>query len=168
MTISHAPKVLAILAVALLAACAETGGPRTEGAASATAGPSRCAYNRPANATGDPCRPRPPDGPARATLTAAERASAEPARTIAERAVASALRCPTCASAEPADVRAALTAAGFPDAVARPARADDPAPPGTIVYAVPAGAACVLGYYDPSTGSQRLQIQGSLYQGHCL
>jgi hypothetical protein len=166
-------------AVALLASCAATGGKTPPaGVASpppaATAAPTRCVYNRPANATDDPCKPRPPDGPPRAALTNAEKASAEPVRRAVEHAITSAVSCPPggCTPSDLArisdDIRTALTAAGFPDSIVRPARPGDPAPTDSVVYAAPAGPACLLGYYQPSTTQNRVQVDGPLAQGGCL
>ncbi|MEV6597695.1 hypothetical protein AB0M36_12600 [Actinoplanes sp. NPDC051346] len=67
------------------------------------------------------------------------------------------------------DVRDALTAAGFPGVVVRTARADDPAPAGAVLYAVEAGAACLLGYLSQdSVGAGSARVGGRLPDGTCL
>jgi hypothetical protein len=67
---------------------------------------------------------------------------------------------------QPEALRAALLAAGLPDSAARPARRLDPAPAGSLLYAVDVGPACVLGY-DLSGGGDRWVV-GRLPDGHCL
>lgn len=66
----------------------------------------------------------------------------------------------------PDQVGAALVAAGFPDTVVRPARLTDPAPVGSLLFAVGIGPACVLGYDMPGGGSQ--WVVGRLPDDHCL
>ncbi|WP_130337903.1 hypothetical protein [Micromonospora kangleipakensis] len=58
-------------------------------------------------------------------------------------------------------IRQTLTAAGFTDIVVRPAGPTDPAPRHAIVYAVSAGAGCVVGW-----GSGQQQVLGALPGGH--
>ncbi|MCW6004941.1 hypothetical protein K1W54_10145 [Micromonospora sp. CPCC 205371] len=50
------------------------------------------------------------------------------------------------ATTRPNDVARTLLEAGYGGAVVRKARDSDPAPRGSIVYGVPAGPACVIGY----------------------
>jgi hypothetical protein len=66
-------------------------------------------------------------------------------------------------------IRRTLTAAGFTDIVVRPAGPADPAPRHAIVYAVGAGAGCVVGYLDAGgrSGGQQ-QVLGVLPHGQCL
>ncbi|RSM64542.1 hypothetical protein DMB66_19660 [Actinoplanes sp. ATCC 53533] len=73
----------------------------------------------------------------------------------------------------PADagkVRRALTAAGFPDAIVRTARPDDPAPTGAVLYAVAARRACLLGFQPTgdAAGPGWTQIAGRLPDDTCL
>ncbi|WP_285795580.1 hypothetical protein [Micromonospora sp. NBRC 107095] len=66
-------------------------------------------------------------------------------------------------------VRQALTAAGFTDIVVRPAGPADPAPRSAIVYAVRAGAGCVVGHLDGGGRSAgQPQAVGALPHGRCL
>ncbi|GIF63298.1 hypothetical protein Ais01nite_13330 [Asanoa ishikariensis] len=155
--------------MAATASCATTADGQPPAGDATTSRPTRCVYNRPANATGDPCQPRPTNGPARAALTTSQQASAEPARAAAERAITG---CGGCGAGDPValaeNIRAALAGAGFADAIVRPAGPADPAPTGSVIYAVPAGVACLLGSYEPSTRRQQLEIQGPLTHGGCL
>jgi hypothetical protein len=67
-------------------------------------------------------------------------------------------------------VRQALLAAGFTDMTVRLATADDPAPAGTLLYAVRAGNACVI-EYDLDRSAPRglgLSVVGRLPDGSCL
>ncbi|WP_074318196.1 hypothetical protein [Micromonospora cremea] len=59
-------------------------------------------------------------------------------------------------------IRQTLAAAGFTDIVVRPAGPTDPAPRHAIVYAVSAGAGCVVGW-----GGQQ-KVLGALPHGQCL
>ncbi|WP_089006366.1 hypothetical protein [Micromonospora viridifaciens] len=61
--------------------------------------------------------------------------------------------------------RETLTAAGFSDVVVRPAGPADPAPRHAIVYAVSAGAGCVVGHLG---ASEQQQVLGVLPHGRCL
>ncbi|MEU4217979.1 hypothetical protein [Actinoplanes sp. NPDC026623] len=63
-------------------------------------------------------------------------------------------------------VRAALEKAGYSTAVIRTARPDDPAPAGSLLLAVPAGAECVLLFAD-GEGSQSWTA-GQLPDSTCL
>jgi hypothetical protein len=63
-------------------------------------------------------------------------------------------------------VRQVLDAAGFTGAVVRLATNEDPAPTGTVVYAVPAGFGCVLGYRRGLEGSD--VAAGIRADGSCL
>jgi hypothetical protein len=63
-------------------------------------------------------------------------------------------------------VRRALIQAGYQDVVVRQARADDLAPPGTVLIAVPVGPACVLAYTDGH--STPTDVRGRLPNGRCL
>ena len=63
-------------------------------------------------------------------------------------------------------VRLALRRAGIAAAVLRTARADDPAPVGSVLLAVPAGPACLLAY-DDGDGLQQ-STAGQLPEGTCL
>ncbi|MCM0673850.1 hypothetical protein NCC78_03895 [Micromonospora phytophila] len=66
-------------------------------------------------------------------------------------------------------IRQVLTTAGFTDIVVRPAGPADPAPRHGIVYAVPAGAVCVVGYLDAGgRGGGQQQVVGTLPGGQCL
>lgn len=63
------------------------------------------------------------------------------------------------------EVRANLINAGFPDPTVRMARETDPAPFGSIVYAVPVERACLVGFVGEHTGAQ---VVGRLPDGTCL
>jgi hypothetical protein len=63
-------------------------------------------------------------------------------------------------------VRLALRRAGIATAALRTARADDPAPVGSVLLAVPAGPACLLAY-DNGDGLQQWTA-GQLPDGTCL
>lgn len=65
-----------------------------------------------------------------------------------------------------AQVRLALRRAGIAAAVLRTARADDPAPVGSVLLAVSAGPACLLAY-DDGDGLQQWTA-GQLPDGACL
>lgn len=64
-------------------------------------------------------------------------------------------------------VRRSLAAAGFADATVRIAGAEDPAPLGSIVYGVPAGAGCVVGATMQGIDHPALPV-GRLPDGRCL
>jgi hypothetical protein len=63
-------------------------------------------------------------------------------------------------------VRRALVEAGYRDVVVRQPRADDLAPPGTVLIAVSVGPACVLAYTDGH--STPADVRGRLPNGRCL
>jgi hypothetical protein len=65
-------------------------------------------------------------------------------------------------------IRLSLERAGFPGAVVRIARADDPAPHGTIVFGVPIADACYVGYVHVPGGGGGHGLQGKLPGGRCL
>ena len=65
-----------------------------------------------------------------------------------------------------APIRAALHRAGFRTPLVRLARPEDPAPPGSVVYAVSAGQACVIGYQGRQRATAR--AVGRLPSGSCL
>jgi hypothetical protein len=64
------------------------------------------------------------------------------------------------------DIARARRDAGYPTAVVRPARGVDPAPAGSVVYAVPVGPGCVIGYRDGEAGGSI--PAGTLPGGSCL
>jgi hypothetical protein len=73
----------------------------------------------------------------------------------------------------PGDVdrlRQALAAAGFPDPIVRMARGDDPAPSGSILYAVPVGVACLVGSQSGGLEGNGTgpNVVGRLPDGSCL
>jgi hypothetical protein len=63
-------------------------------------------------------------------------------------------------------VRAALKKAGYSTTVIRTARPDDPAPAGSLLVAVPAGAECVLLFTDGDNSQS--WVAGQLPDGACL
>lgn len=69
--------------------------------------------------------------------------------------------------ADPTEVRRQLADAGYADAVVRAYRDGDPAPAGSLVYAVRAGTACLLGYLPRDTAGQ-VRAVGPLPDGSCL
>jgi hypothetical protein len=164
--------------------------------AAATPSARYLAVSCPGSAPGAPamdCAKLARDVAGRTPLTAAQRAAGEQVATQIWAALATAslssdpARCvpPTAVGRAPppcryvpaaptdADVeraRRALAGAGFTDAVVRLARADDPAPPGALLYAVSAGDACVLGYQQDGngTGYGSHLVVGRLSTGECL
>jgi hypothetical protein len=70
--------------------------------------------------------------------------------------------------AEPDQVADDLAAAGYAGATVRTARGDDPAPAGAVVFAVPVGPACLVGYHAADTGPSDIQVAGQLPDGTCL
>jgi hypothetical protein len=71
----------------------------------------------------------------------------------------------------PADaeaIRLSLERAGFPGATVRVARTDDPAPHDTVVFGVPVGDACFVGYVAVPNGGGGYGLQGKLPDGRCL
>ena len=63
-------------------------------------------------------------------------------------------------------VRSALIEAGFRDVVVRTAGANDPAPLGGVLIAVPVGSACVVVIRQSSTDTSN--VSGQLPDGRCL
>jgi hypothetical protein len=61
-----------------------------------------------------------------------------------------------------------LVDAGFGGAIIRLARTDDPAPKNTIIYAVPVGEACVIGYMQGLGNGGGHQVLAPLPDGRCL
>jgi hypothetical protein len=114
----------------------------------------------------------------RPTLTEADRSTARAAVPAIQQALprATEAECPppgdACAirflPADPDQISAGLAAAGYPDAIVRVARTGDPAPTGAVVFAVPIGEVCVLGYHAPVTGPGDIRIEGQLPGGTCL
>ncbi len=76
----------------------------------------------------------------------------------------------SCANTLPSagEIRAWLVDAGHDNAVARIATEDDPAPAGSIVYAVRIGSACVVGHLSTSGSTARALVLGRLPNGDCL
>ncbi|MEU4423261.1 hypothetical protein AB0F81_21760 [Actinoplanes sp. NPDC024001] len=72
-----------------------------------------------------------------------ERTAAEKVRANVEAAVPSATPAPGVT-----EIASALAGAGLVRAIVRTARAEDPAPLGSVMLAVPVGRACVLGFHD--------------------
>jgi len=71
--------------------------------------------------------------------------------------------------ADVATVRAALTRSGYPDAVVRLERPGDPAPDGSVVYAVRLpGDRCVVAYAAPGLVPGGTGLSGLLPSGECL
>ena len=66
------------------------------------------------------------------------------------------------------EVRAWLMDAGHDEAVVRPATADDPAPAGSIVYAVGVGPDCIVGHLAAGGTTSRAYVLGTLPSGTCL
>jgi hypothetical protein len=66
----------------------------------------------------------------------------------------------------PEAVRRAIVGAGFLGPVVRDARMTDPAPLGTIMFAVPVGGACLVGYVSPPW-STTVFVVGPLRGGGC-
>jgi hypothetical protein len=118
----------------------------------------------------------------RAALDDEQRRTAEPAKTAIEQLVAgsgqdscrdpsvSCLAATEHADAPPAvdDVQQRLIAAGWPRAVVRIARSDDPAPRGSLIFAVPAGPVCVLGHLRSRWLVDSSMVVGTLADGSCL
>jgi hypothetical protein len=73
----------------------------------------------------------------------------------------------TVLPADVTEVRGQLAGAGYPDAVVRPYRPDDPAPADSVVYAVRAGDVCLVGYL-PSNRTGQLRAVGPYPDGTCL
>ncbi len=125
----------------------------------------------------EPCRRIVADFGRRRTLTVAEQEAAQPAIGTIRAALVRHTRT-DCLSppgpclyrvlpADPTEVRQQLARAGYPDAVVRPYRDGDPAPTGSVVYAVKVDGACLLGYL-PSDQSGQLRAVGPLADGTCV
>jgi hypothetical protein len=69
---------------------------------------------------------------------------------------------------DPQQVEQALLAAGYPGAVVRLAAAGAPVPPGALLYAVPVGNACIIGYENSQAGSGSQAVVGTLPDHSCL
>jgi hypothetical protein len=95
----------------------------------------------------------------RRPLTEAELRDAGPAM----RALALALP----GKADAREVSRGLAAPGHPDAVVRVARSTDPAPAGSIVFAIPMGQACLVGYVHQK-GMTEIRPLGPLSDGTCM
>ncbi|GLY70779.1 hypothetical protein [Amycolatopsis taiwanensis] len=65
-----------------------------------------------------------------------------------------------------AAARSAVARAGYPNAVMRLARPDDPAPTGSLVYGIPVGSGCTVGYLN--SGGATYHVVGPLPEGTCL
>ncbi|MFI5906015.1 hypothetical protein [Dactylosporangium sp. NPDC051541] len=65
-------------------------------------------------------------------------------------------------------IRLALDRAGYPGAVVRKSRADDPAPHDTIVFGVPIADACLVGWTVWPAGNGGYGLQGRLPGDGCL
>ncbi len=112
------------------------------------------------------------DAAARIPLTASQRDAA--LALVPE--IRSAIRVSSCAAGEgscPSDLdideaRQRLMAAGFTDVTVHVARPDDPAPPGSVIYAVGVGPACVLLDQSSGRGPGGVQVVGKRPDGNCL
>jgi hypothetical protein len=69
--------------------------------------------------------------------------------------------------ADVSQVRQQLTGAGYPDPVVRVAQPTDPAPAGSVIYAVAYGSLCLVGYL-PEDSTGQLEAVGALPDGRCL
>ena len=74
---------------------------------------------------------------------------------------------PVLTEAEVDVVRRAIEGAGFGGPVVRLSRRDDPAPRNTVIFAVQAGAACVVGTIGPDS-PLNTSVVGRLPGGTCL
>ncbi|MEV4514234.1 hypothetical protein AB0K00_35400 [Dactylosporangium sp. NPDC049525] len=68
---------------------------------------------------------------------------------------------------DPAVLLARLDDAGFTGAVIRPARDSDPAPQGSLFYAVPLRGACIIGAVTGLPNRVSSRIAGTLETGNC-
>ena len=102
----------------------------------------------------------------RAPLTADERRLGEPEARQLDAVVRRAYPSPGEAPADA--LRAALAGAGYTGSVVRVARPDDPAPAGSVLFAVPIGAGCVVGHTDAGRGTATSALVGQLPGGTCL
>jgi hypothetical protein len=136
----------------------------------------------------DHCSRQAADYARREPLTAEQRAQAEATSDKFDRVIGSAAlhedrsgatcvtvggpcSIPEPTAARPADidlVRTALAEAGMTGAVVRVAGPNDPAPRGAMVYGVPAGPGCLVGYRKSLTGSGSRGVMGRLPDGTCL
>ena len=66
------------------------------------------------------------------------------------------------------EIRSWLFEAGHEGAVVRIATVEDPAPAGSIVYAVRVGSACVVGHQHDGEAAARSYVLGTLPGGGCL
>jgi hypothetical protein len=69
--------------------------------------------------------------------------------------------------ADPRQVSDQLAAAGHPDAVVRTALPTDPVPAGSVVFALPVGQECLLGYVRQN-GAAEMWPLGRLSDGTCM
>ncbi len=67
-----------------------------------------------------------------------------------------------------AAVARSITESGFAGAVVRVARADDPAPHGAIIYALPLEDVCLLGHLETLRGGGGTALLGKRADGTCL
>ncbi len=67
-----------------------------------------------------------------------------------------------------AAVARSLHESGFPGALVRVARDDDPAPHASIIYAVPVEDVCVVGHLETLRGGGGSTLMGRLANGTCL
>ena len=65
-------------------------------------------------------------------------------------------------------LQAVLDGAGYPGSVVRVARPDDPAPVGSLLFAVPLGSDCVVGHLHMVAGGGAAVLVGQLPDGSCL
>ena len=61
----------------------------------------------------------------------------------------------------------ALQRLGYVDAIVRVATPDDPAPDGALVYAIPFGDTCTIGYVEFARPGHE-EVLGLLPEGRCL
>jgi hypothetical protein len=173
---------LPVAALFLLASAAAVAVPLVRGGASAgepdprsTAAVERFACAQLASSVDDYCRRIAEDLGRRAPLADGDRAAAQPLRQTLVDGFVRELGADCHGPIEPCLLRAtppeavrrALIASGFVDPVVRPAGFTDPAPVGAVLYAVPAGHACLLGHVQPGTAAPPLVV-GPLSDGACL
>ncbi|MEV0155966.1 hypothetical protein AB0H57_19790 [Micromonospora sp. NPDC050686] len=65
-------------------------------------------------------------------------------------------------------IRGSLRNAGLPEVTVRPAGPEDPAPRDAVIFAVPVGVACLLGYVHPRRKGDETRVVGELPEGGCL
>jgi hypothetical protein len=107
----------------------------------------------------------------REPLSPADQRAAQPLVTDLQEALACPPRsrgsCPVEGERPTAEtVRRAIVGEGFLGPVVREARITDPAPRGAIMFAVPAGGACLVGYIQ-SSWSATVFVVGPLRDGGC-